>query len=205
MDFKQFYMQVTRLSVTAKLALVYSFSMGIILLSCQDSDKPAESQVFSQEALIKRGEYLVNTSACHDCHSPKVMTSLGPEPDPSRLLSGYPEDMPLPEIKKEILIDWVLFNQQLTSAVGPWGVSFAANITSDETGIGNWTENQFLTALKKGKYKGLEGGRSLLPPMPWPIYRNMTDEDLKAIFAYLKTTKPVRNIVPGPIAPEQID
>ncbi len=204
MDFKQFYKQVTRLSVTVKLALVYSFSMGIILLSCQDSDKSGESQVFSQEEIIKRGEYLVNTSACHDCHSPKVMTSLGPEPDPSRLLSGYPGDMPLPEIKKEILKDWVLFNQHLTSAVGPWGVSFAANITSDETGIGNWTEDQFLIALKKGKYKGLEGGRSLLPPMPWPIYRNMTDEDLKAIFAYLKTTKPVRNIVPGPIAPEQI-
>jgi len=50
----------------------------------------------------------------------------------------------------------------------------------------------------------MDGARQLLPPMPWPVYRNMTDEDLKAIFAYLKTTKPVRNIVPAPIAMNEI-
>lgn len=185
-------------------ALVLITVMGVTLISCYESGKAAITQSLSKEELIKRGAYLVNTSACHDCHSPKVMTPMGSEPDPKRLLSGYPGNAPLPVIKKEVLNDWVLFNQELTSAVGPWGVSFAANITSDKTGIGNWTEEQFLTALKKGKYKGLEGSRSLLPPMPWPIYRNMNDDDLKAIFAYLKTTKPVHNIVPAPIAPEQI-
>jgi hypothetical protein len=132
------------------------------------------------------------------------MTPNGPEPDPQRLLSGYPANQPMPEINSESLKNWVLFNQQLTSAAGPWGVSFAANITSDETGIGNWTEEQFLTAIKTGKYKGLESSRPLLPPMPWQVYRNMKDEDLKAIFAYLKTTKPLHNIVPAPIAPDQI-
>lgn len=203
MDSNKLSMQVNQQLATASLLLTLII-LGITLISCQESSKPTIPLPLGQEELIKRGKYLVETSACHDCHSPKVMTPNGPEPDPKKLLSGYPEDMPLPEINKQALKDWVLFNQHLTSAVGPWGVSFAANITSDETGIGNWTEKQFLTALKKGKYKGLEGSRSLLPPMPWPIYRNMSDEDIKAIFAYLKMTKPVRNIVPAPIAPEQI-
>lgn len=158
----------------------------------------------SQGELIKRGAYLVNTSACHDCHSPKVMTPFGPEPDPDRLLSGYPADMPISEFETETLKNWVLFNQELTSAVGPWGISFAANITSDETGIGNWTEEQFFRAIREGKYKGLEGSRSLLPPMPWQVYRNMTDDDIRSIFAYLKSTVPIANIVPQPISPDQI-
>lgn len=84
------------------------------------------------------------------------------------------------------------------------GGSFAANITSAETGIGNWTKEQFFGAIRKGKYKGLEGSRPLLPPMPWQVYRNMTDTDLNAIFAYLQTTKPIENIVPAPIAPIDI-
>jgi len=190
----------------AILALVTIISMSLTLMSCSESSKNEIVQPtdLSQEQLIERGAYLVNTSACHDCHSPKVMTPKGPEPDPERLLSGYPANEPMPEVNTDMLNSWILFNQQLTSAVGPWGVSFAANITSDETGIGNWTEEQFLTAIRKGKYKGLEGSRPLLPPMPWQVYRNMIDQDLKAIFAYLKSTKPVHNIVPAPIAPDQI-
>tara|TARA_R110002094_G_scaffold3622_1_gene11771 strand:- start:315 stop:614 length:300 start_codon:yes stop_codon:yes gene_type:complete len=87
----------------------------------------------------------------------------------------------------------------LTAAVGPWGTSFAANLTPDETGIGNWSEAQFLKAIKEGKFKGMENTRPLLPPMPWTEYRNFTDEDLKAIFAYLKTIKPIDNVVPAAI------
>lgn len=198
--------QINWLLAMAILALVTIVSIGLTLISCSEPAKTEFIQPtdLNQEQLIKRGAYLVNTSACHDCHSPKVMTPNGPEPDPERLLSGYPANEPMPEIKVTALKDWVLFNQHLTSAVGPWGASFAANITSDETGIGNWTEEQFFTAIRKGKYKGLEGSRSLLPPMPWQVYRNMKDDDLKAIFAYLKSTKPVHNIVPAPIAPDQI-
>jgi hypothetical protein len=198
--------QINWLLAMAILALVAIVSLGLTLISCSEPAKTENALPLdlNQEELIKRGAYLVNTSACHDCHSPKVMTPNGPEPDPERLLSGYPSNQPMPEIKTDALKDWVLFNQQLTSAVGPWGVSFAANITSDETGVGNWTEEQFLTAIRKGKYKGLEGSRPLLPPMPWQVYRNMKDDDLKAIFAYLKSTKPVHNIVPAPISPDQI-
>lgn len=97
--------------------------------------------------------------------------------------------------------DWVLFNHHNTAAAGPWGVSYAANLTSDETGIGNWTLDQFRKALKEGKYKGLDGARMLLPPMPWPNFIRMTDADVEAIFVYLKSTKPVKNVVPAPIPP----
>ncbi len=109
-----------------------------------------------------------------------------------------------PVVNKDALKNWVLFGMHNTSAVGPWGISFSSNITSDETGIGTWTEEQFIKAMKEGKYKGLDNSRPIMPPMPWKAYANMTDDDLKAVFAYLKTTKPVRNIVPAPVAPQDI-
>lgn len=84
----------------------------------------------------------------------------------------------------------------LTAWVGPWGVSYTANLTSDATGIGNWEESSFIRAIREGKYKGIASARSLLPPMPWPMYRHMADNELKAIFAYLKSTKPISNVVP---------
>jgi hypothetical protein len=95
---------------------------------------------------------------------------------------------------------WSMFGSDFTSTVGPWGISFAANISSDATGIGNWKEEQFIRAIREGKAKGLAGNRDLLPPMPWPVYRNFSDEDLRAVFAYLKSTKPVHNVVPAPRA-----
>lgn len=154
--------------------------------------------------LSKKGEYLVTVGGCHDCHSPKVFTAQGPVPDESRLLSGHPSDMPVASYSPDILKDWVLFNAHNTAVAGPWGVSFAANLTSDDTGIGLWKEEQFIKAIREGKYKGMDGGRPLLPPMPWPNFAKMTDEDLKAIFAYLKSTKPVRNVVPAPMPPVQL-
>jgi len=187
------------------LLLILLIAGSGFLISCDSakSEKLAPPLEDTNE-LIARGEYLVNTSACHDCHSPKIMTPNGPEPDPSRLLSGHPSSSPIPIVRKEALTDWILFNQDLTAIAGPWGVSFAANLTSDETGTGNWTEEQFFRAIRHGKYKGLEGGRSLLPPMPWQVYRLMTDNDLRAIFNYLKSTHPVSNVVPAPIAPDKI-
>jgi hypothetical protein len=88
------------------------------------------------------------------------------------------------------------------SFVGPWGVSYAANLTSDSTtGIGNWTIEQFKNVFKTGKYNGAPGGRDLLPPMPWQNVAQMTDEELEAVFAFLQSTKPVHNIVPQPQRP----
>jgi hypothetical protein len=158
----------------------------------------------SKEAQVEKGRYLVTIMACQDCHSPKIMTPHGPEIDTAHMLSGHPASLPVPKVDASLTQSWVLFNQNMTAFVGPWGISFAANLTSDETGIGNWSESQFIKAIRQGKLKGMDNTRPLLPPMPWPIYKNATDEDLKAIFAYLKTVPPVENRVPAPIPPNQL-
>lgn len=156
-------------------------------------------------AKVKHGEYLVNTLGCDDCHSPKKMGANGPELIQELRLSGFPKDGKLPQVDKKALEKgWVLFAPDLTAAVGPWGISYAANLTSDVTGIGNWNEENFIKSIREGKLKGLDGSRQLLPPMPWFNYKNLTDEDLKSIFAFLKTTKPVNNIVNAPTPPTEI-
>jgi hypothetical protein len=127
------------------------------------------------------------------------------ELDETRLLSGHNQNDPLPKVDKNALANgWLLFVGDLTAAVGPWGVSFSANLTPDDTGIGAWTFDNFKTAIQKVKYKGLEGSRDLLPPMPWQMYRNMSEDDLRAIFSYLKSLPKVQNLVPAPIAPPDI-
>jgi len=176
--------------------------VGYVLTSCNTtSSKPLpQDNIPSNVQLVKRGEYLVNVIGCDDCHSPKKMGPNGPEVDMVLRFSGYPSQRPMqPADRETVQNGWALFGADLTSAIGPWGASFAANITSDETGIGNWTEAQFIKAIREGKSKGLDGARLLLPPMPWQNLRKLNDEDLKSIYAYLKTTTPVRNIVPAPI------
>jgi hypothetical protein len=128
------------------------------------------------------------------------MGAHGPELIPELRFSGFTQNGKLPPIDtKSVKNGWALFAPDLTATVGQWGISYAANISSDMTGIGNWKEENFIRAIREGKSKGLEGSRPLLPAMPWFVYKNMTDEDLKSIFAYLKTTKPVNNIVPTPV------
>ena len=121
------------------------------------------------------------------------------------MLSGYDArnayQVPNLEATKQ---GFILLNPDFTSFLGPWGVSFAANITSDETGIGNWSLDQFKKAFKQGKYMGLDAERMLLPPMPWFNMGNITEEDVSAIFTYLKSTNPVRNVPPPPIPPDQL-
>jgi mono/diheme cytochrome c family protein len=152
---------------------------------------------------VARGEYLVTTSACHDCHTPFVMGPAGPEPDMTQALSGHPQDVAIgaPAI---LPAPWVFAgNDTNTAWSGPWGVSFTANLTPDpETGIlGEMNEEQFVQALRTGRHLG--HGRPILPPMPWPVYAQMTDEDLAAIYAYLRQIPPVRNRVPDPIPPAE--
>ncbi len=179
--------------------------MSFVLLSgCKNNPKTpgSEKSVTSREELIKRGSYLVSSIGCSDCHSPKKIGPNGPEVIDTLIFSGYPATAKLPEFDKNILKKgWSLINFDFTANVGDWGVSFGANITSDPTGIGNWPEENFIRAMKKGKYKGIEGARTLLPPMPWEDFSNLTDDDVKAIYAFLITTKPVHNIVPAAIAP----
>jgi mono/diheme cytochrome c family protein len=184
---------------------------GFLLKSCAPTEKPAQADTpepvavaakMSHEDHVKRGAYLVEIMGCHDCHSPKIMTDQGPAPDPSRLLSGHPADEKLAAIAdKKILQNYALFNMGLTAGIGPWGTSFSANLTPDDTGLGAWTIDQFAKAIREGKSKGMDNTRMLLPPMPWQNLRNISDEDLAAIWAYLQSIPPVKNAVPAPIPP----
>jgi hypothetical protein len=182
-------------------------TFAILLTGCGNSPKTSinEPALPTEAQLIQKGEYLVTMMGCNDCHSPKTMGPQGPLVIAGLLLSGYPAERPIKKVDPEpIKKGWNMLNEDFTSAAGQWGVSFAGNLTSDQTGIGNWTEDNFRRALKEGKYKGLEVSRILLPPMPWTNFATIKDEDVKAIFLYLKSTKPVSNIVPLPIGPDQI-
>jgi len=178
------------------------------LIACNNkADQPAEAAKAapSKEDTVKRGEYLVQIAGCNDCHSPKKMGAHGPEVIPELMLSGYPSDRPIAKPDKATISNgFAIFVPDLTSASGPWGTSFAANLTPDPTGIGSWDLAQFKKAFTQGKFKGQDGGRMLLPPMPWASFTKMTNEDVEAIFAYLKSIKPVKNAVPLAITPDKL-
>lgn len=149
---------------------------------------------------VARGKYIVNTSGCHDCHTPWAMGPDGPAPDMTRMLSGHPEGTELPPPPTPSG-PWIAsFVGTNTAWAGPWGISYTANLTPDpETGLGKWTVDTFRDAIRSGRHMGR--GRPILPPMPWAVYRNMTDEDLAAVFAYLQSVPPIRNKVPEPTPP----
>jgi Cytochrome c len=154
-------------------------------------------------ATAERGKYLVTISGCNDCHTSKRMGPNGPELDTTKLLAGHPEGMRMPPPpRSDRDSQWpIVVAPTLTAWSGPWGVSFAANLTPDRnTGLGNWTEEMFIKAIRSGRHMGVS--RPILPPMPWQELGAMTDDDLKAVFAYLRTIPPVANHVPDPIPPE---
>lgn len=155
---------------------------------------------------VERGRYLVTLGGCHDCHTPKKMGPQGPEPDMTQQLAGHPATEKMPAIPAGVIAPdkWgAITNNQLTSWVGPWGVSFSRNLTPDQaTGLGSWTEEMFIKTIREGKHQG--EGRPLLPPMPWQMYRQMTDDDLKAVFAFTRSLPPIANAVPDPIPPEKL-
>ena len=152
---------------------------------------------------IARGEYLVSVMGCHDCHTPLKMGAKGPEPDMARALSGHPEQMgPLPQMA--LPAPWLWAGAPTNTAFsGPWGVSYAVNLTPDQnTGLGIWTEDMFVRALRTGRHMGTS--REILPPMPWPAFRNMNDEDLKSIYAYLRSIPAIKNQVPTYLDPNEV-
>ena len=153
-----------------------------------------------KEDPIARGKYLVNAMGCTDCHTPVRMTATGPVPDASRLLAGHPSDVEVPAVPSGADRRWAMYVADPNTAfAGAWGVSYAANLTPHATGMGVWSEEMFIQAMRTGKRMGV--GRGMLPPMPWPGYAQMTDDDLRAIFVYLRTIPPVENVVPAATAP----
>jgi hypothetical protein len=182
------------------LTAICIFGVTALALLVRPVATPAAVQTVNPQ--IARGDYLVKIMACNDCHTPWTMGPQGPEPDMTRMLSGHPQDMVMPPAK---LAEgpWVWAGAGTNTAfAGPWGVSFTANLTPDkETGLGKWSAETFIRALRTGRHEGQ--GRPILPPMPYPMYRQATDEDLRAVFAYLQSIPPIPNRVPQPIDPPE--
>ena len=168
---------------------------------------PASTPAQPAQSAVERGAYLAGAAGgCDDCHTPKKMTPNGPEPDMSRRLAGHPAGeklAPIPGPNVMAPDRWMaLTNAHLSAWAGPWGISFARNLTPDmATGLGSWTEDMFIKTIRNGKHQG--EGRTLLPPMPWPVYKNLTDDDLKALWAFLRSLPAINNAVPDPIPPPQ--
>ena len=154
------------------------------------------------DAAIARGKKLVDSHDCHACHTPMKIGPNGPEPDMSLALSGHPEKLVMPPPPK---LDgpwgWVGASTN-TAFAGPWGISYAINLTPDpDTGIGKLKDTEFVQAIKTGKHLGV--GRPIMPPMPWPAYKNLSDQELRAIYAYLRSVPPIKNKVPDYAPPKK--
>ncbi len=151
--------------------------------------------VESQSDMVQRGKYLVDAvAACGYCHTPRA----GADYNMNMYLAGHPAGQPSPRYNFRMIREgiFIVTAPQLSAFSGAFGTSFASNLTPDkETGLGEWTEEMFIQAMRIGRHQGVESNRKILPPMPVKHYAQMNDEDLKAIWAYLQTIKPVKNEV----------
>lgn len=157
------------------------------------------NSVESQGDMVQRGKYLVDSvGACGHCHTPRA----GAEYNVDMYLAGHPANAPYPRYNFSMMQQgiFVLTSPQMSAFSGPFGTSFASNLTPDkETGLGEWTEKMFIDAMRTGYHQGDMSNRKIFPPMPTKHYGKMNDEDLKAIWAYLRTVKPVKNEVSPPL------
>jgi mono/diheme cytochrome c family protein len=171
--------------------------------SSTNATRVSDSEPQSAASQVERGGYLVRSLGCSDCHTPFKLGPNGPEPDREHLFAGHPEGLVMPPAPKLPAGPWLVSVAATNTAwAGPWGVSYTANLTPDrETGLGAWSEQEFLDTVRSGRHMGR--GRPILPPMPIEALANMTDEDLRAIFAYLHTLPAIKNRVPQPVAPPE--
>jgi mono/diheme cytochrome c family protein len=201
---------VWKVTRQASIPIIFVVTGLIVMLAgtevnSQSAKETPASSDSGNKSRLARGEYLVTILGCNDCHTPMAMGPQGPEPDMSRMLSGHPEELKLPP-PPPLAGPWLWAGAGTNTAfAGPWGISYAANLTPDqETGLGVWSEDTFVKALRSGKHMG--GSRPIMPPMPWNWYAKMTDDDLKSVFAYLRSIPPMKNHVPvyqPPAAPNK--
>ena len=196
---------VTRREEMVVGAAVLVASMSVIVAA--NASRPVSAPQTAKRGLTKaeqiaRGKYMVTIGGCHDCHTPWIVQPDGkPGPDMTRALSGHPMQF---AIKENVKLAGDRFTVAIaptnTAYSGPWGTSFAANLTPEPlTGTGIWTFDIFRNTIRKGRHWGV--GRPLNPPMPWFNYKEMTDEDLLAVYTYIRTLKPIYNEVPEPLPP----
>ena len=185
--------------MTMSMTLLAAILAGAATIGATTASQTAKVPATNANARVARGEYLVKAIGCTDCHTPLKMTANGPEPDMTRFLSGHPQQMQMPPAPKLPAGAWMWTGAATNTAfAGPWGVSYAANLTPDQvTGLGIWTEDMFVKALRTGRHMGVS--RPILPPMPWQNFRNLSDDDLKSVYAYLRSIKPIHNEVPDAV------
>lgn len=188
-------------AIPALLTTGLLLGLGTAVAASPEADEVTAAA--TPASLVERGRYLVTIAGCNDCHTPWHIGPEGPEPDMSRMLSGHPQALELPPPPVLPGDTWAAVTSATNTAVaGDWGVSYSANLTPDrETGLGKWTLRNFVETIRKGRRMGR--GRELLPPMPWPMYRNMTDADLEAVFTFLQSIPAIDNRVPDPVLPEE--
>jgi len=195
------------------MRFMLGLAAGLVLITgCQPAEQTSPTPEDAKPAAaaqtpVERGKYLTTVGGCNDCHTPKTFGPNGPEADMTKELSGHPASDKIPAVPQKLFPPaggfGTLTNGHLTAWIGAWGISYAMNLTPDKaTGLGSWTEQMFIDALRSGKHQGT--GRAILPPMPWNWYRNMTDDDLKAIFAYLQSLPPISNAIPDPTPPDKL-
>ncbi len=167
--------------------------------SGQASAKP-EAKASNTLKQVARGKYLVDIMGCHDCHTPMKMGPKGPEWDMTRALSGHPEEMVMPPAPPAAG-PWVAsIGATFTAFASPAGTVFTRNLTPDkETGLGDWTVEEFIATMKTGRERGK--GRPVMPPMPVQNLAALTDSDIRALFAYLQSIPAIKNRTPQPIEP----
>lgn len=192
-------MKISKLST---LAISAAAALAAVVSGQTNPGASAPAAAKPANARVARGAYLVTAGVCDDCHTPKKWIPGKPDPVPleGHRLAGHleTEQLPAPPAVNQ---SWVAVgSQDFTAWAGPWGISYAMNLTPDEnTGIGSWSEQTFVQAMKTGKHMGVS--RPILPPMPWPSYGQLTDDDLKAIYAFLRTLPAVKNRIPDPVPP----
>jgi mono/diheme cytochrome c family protein len=183
--------------LTAGFAILCVTAAGVVPVAQLTAQQAAPTAA----ARVKRGAHLVQTMGCNDCHTPWKMGPKGPEMDLTRALTGHPQDIVMPAPPALPEGPWIgSMSATNTAWAGPWGVSYTANLTPDkETGLGDWTEEQFIATMRTGRHQGK--GRPVLPPMPFWMVGALGDEDIKSLFAYLQSLPPVHNRVPAPVDP----
>jgi mono/diheme cytochrome c family protein len=154
----------------------YAFATALVLSAAALAVPPARAD----DAQIARGKYLVIVAGCSDCHTPGALLGA---PDMKRYLGGSDVGFSIPG----------------------QGVFVGQNLTPDkETGLGGWTSEQIIAAIRSGK---TPAGKDLSPVMPFAAFSHLTDTDAEAIAAFLKSLPPVSNKVRnfGPKEPVTIN
>ena len=161
------------LSIAAILLITIA---AVYFSSCNnESTVKSDDNKDSLKQVIARGEYLVNhVAGCIDCHSKRDFTKYSGPVVPGSEGGGG-----------------MLFDPKF----GLPGMIYGKNITPDSaTGIGTWTDDEILRAMTQGINKK---GDTLFPIMPYPNFNRMAKTDLLSIIAFIRTLKPINNVVPA--------